>query len=113
VIDIADTPLFPQGFDPLNVQVVAPGEVLHTRYVKLGDDASVVEVMGRATLTEAAGAHPLFNGVRSLTITGLEDEPAIETAGAATTIQADGITATLNGASVEQRGRRITVRLQR
>lgn len=113
VIDAADAPLFPQGFDPLNVQVVTPGEVLHSRYVKLGNESTVIEVIGRATLTEAAGAHPLFNGVRSLTITGLEDEPAIGTTDAATTIDAEGITATLSGASVERRGRTITVRLRR
>ncbi len=113
VIDAADAPLFPQGFDPLNVQVVAPREVLHSRYVKLGNGSSVVEVMGRAALTDAAGAHPLFNGVRSLTITGLKDGLTIETTDTAATIDADGMTATLSGASVERRGRTITVRLRR
>jgi hypothetical protein len=113
VVDATETPLFPKGFDPLNVQVVAPGEVLHTRYVELGNESSVIEVIGRAALTEAASAHPLFNGVRSLTITGLEDEPAIETTEGVTTLTANGISATLRGATVAWSGRTVTVRLRR
>ncbi len=30
-------PLWPQGFDPLNVTLVARGEILHRRWVKLGN----------------------------------------------------------------------------
>lgn len=113
VIDAADAPLFPQGFNPLGIQVVAPGEVLHSGYVKLGNEAGAIEVIGRAALTEAAGAHPLFNGVRSLTITGLENEPTIETTDGVATLTADGVSATLHGATVEHRGRNIIVRLRR
>lgn len=112
VVDASDTPLFPQGFDPLNVQVVAPGEVLHARYVKVGNESNVVEVIGVAALTEAAGPHPLFNGVRSLTITGLEEEPQIETTAGVATLAAPGISATLPGATAERHGRTITLRLR-
>lgn len=59
------------------------------------------------------GAHPLFTGVRSLTITGREDEPAIETTDGVTTLSAEGIDATLRGAAVARAGRTITVRLRR
>lgn len=104
-------PLFPQGFDPLNVQTVRPSEVLHTRWLKLGNAAGTVEVLGHAALTEAAGVHPLFNGVRTLTITGLKEEPVVTEAKGVVTVKADGISAELRGAVVERAGRTVTIRL--
>jgi hypothetical protein len=104
-------PLFPQGFDPLNVQAIARGEVLHTRFLKLGNKAGEIEVIGRAALTEAAGAHPLFNGVRTLTVTGLASEPTITEANGVVTVRADGVSAELRGATVERAGQTVTVRL--
>ncbi|MCU0635034.1 MAG: hypothetical protein MUE41_09185 [Gemmatimonadaceae bacterium] len=105
-----DAPLFPQGFDPLNVQVVASSTVLHTRWLKLGNDAGTIEVLGRAALTEGAGAHPMFNGVRTLTVTGLAQEPVITTGDDATTVRGDGVTLTLTGWLAERSGRVITLR---
>lgn len=104
-------PLFPQGFDPLNVQLVARGEVLHTRFLKLGNDGGAIEVLGRAAFTEAAGVHPLFNGVRTLTVTGLATEPVITEARGAVTVAADGVTAEFHGARVERTGQTVTVRI--
>lgn len=111
VVAAPDTPLFPQGFDPLNVQVVRTGEVLHSRWLKLGNGAGAVEVLGHAAVTEAAGAHPLFNGVRTLTITGLAAEPVSAEADGVVTLKADGISAELRGATVERSGQTVTVRL--
>jgi hypothetical protein len=111
VIAAPGTPLFPQGFDPLNVQVVSSGEVLHTRFLKLGNDSGAIEVLGRAALTEAAGSHPLFNGVRTLTVTGLASEPVITEASGVVKVAAVGVTAELRGATVERTGQTVTVRL--
>lgn len=111
IVVAPSAPFFPQGFDPLNVQTVASGEVLHTRFLKLGNDAGTVEVLGRATLTESAGAHPLFNGVRTLTVTGLVAVPIITQADSVVTIKADGVDAKLRGATVERTGQSVTVRL--
>lgn len=108
----AASPLFPQGFDPLNVNVVAPGEVLHSRLVKLGNDAGSVEVIGRPSLSEAAGSHPLFNGVRALTVTGLAELPRVTNADSSISISADGISGTFRGASVDTAGEVITLRLR-
>jgi hypothetical protein len=104
-------PLFPQGFDPLNVKVVAPGEVLHSRLVKLGNDGGSIEVIGRPSLSEAAGAHPLFTGVRVLTITGLGEPPHVSNASDAVSISAEGITGMFRGASVDTAGTTMTLRL--
>jgi hypothetical protein len=107
----AERPLFPQGFDPLNVSVVAPGEVLHARLVKLGNDAGSVEVIGRPALSEAAGAHPLFNGVRTLTVTGLDSAPRVTVADSGLSISADGISGRFRGGRVDTAGMVMTLHL--
>ena len=112
IVSVA-SPLFPQGFDPLNVQVVTPGEVLHTRFVKLGNGAGTIQVLGRASLTEAAGAHPLFNGVKRLTVTGLSSAPEVNVRGDTVTVSAEGISGELRGATVLREDRRVTITLSK
>jgi hypothetical protein len=109
----ATSPLFPQGFDPLNVQVVTSGEVLHTRFLKLGNDAGSIQVLGRASLTDAAGAHPLFNGVKQLTVTGLSSTPEVRVSGDTVTINTDGVTGQFRRASVNRDGRKVVVTLSK
>ncbi len=72
-------PLFPQGFDPSNVHVVGRGEVVHARWIKLGNVNGTFEVDGRTALTEAAGGHPLFNGIRQILVSGLPERPELTT----------------------------------
>ena len=84
-------PFFPERFDPLNVHVVGKGEVLHTRFLQL----TGIEILGRSALTEAAGEHPLFNGIRSVTLTGFPTEPVVKD----DRFVADGVTADLRNAT--------------
>lgn len=109
---VEGSPLFPQGFDPLNVERVGAREVLHTRYLKLGGGAGFVEVINRSSLTEGAGAHPLFNGLRRLTVTGLASEPAVAESGGKTTITADNLKAEFTGAHVTRSGQTLVIRLK-
>lgn len=111
IVTAAGAPLFPKGFDPMNVQTVRPGEVLHKRWVKLGNEAGSVEVIDRAALSEAAGEHPLFNGVRRLTVTGFAGEPVATEAEGVLVVKADGISAELRGATLERIGQTLTIRL--
>lgn len=104
-------PLWPQGFDPLDVERVGPSEVLHTRFLKLGNDAGTLEVLDRAALTDAAGDHPLFNGVAKLLVTGLDAEPTVEQRGDTVRVTAPGVTGEFRGATVERTERAITIRL--
>lgn len=99
---LAKEPLFPQGFDPMNVVLVTPGEILHRRFVKLGAEAGTVEVLDRESLTRAAGEHPLFNGVNDLQVTGLPGEPTTRQDGEFLVIEAAGVTARLKGAKAEK-----------
>ncbi|MFT3808084.1 hypothetical protein [Arenimonas sp.] len=99
-------PLWPQGFDPLNVVRIDGKRVLHTRFVKLGNDGGQVEVIGAASLSEGLGAHPLFNGLKSLQITGLPP-PTVQQVNGGAIITAQGLalqfkkaTATTSGETV-------------
>jgi hypothetical protein len=84
-----------RGLTPANVRQLGSGEVLHTRWLRLGNAAGSVEVLGRQALTEAAGAHPLFTGVRTLTVAGLPEQPLVRTAADGTMeVTAAGVTAT-------------------
>jgi hypothetical protein len=81
----------------------------HRRFVKLGNEDSTLEVLGREALTQAAGEHPLFNGVRDLQVTGLPVEPKVTQEGDFVVIAAEGITARLKGAKVEKGERALKV----
>ena len=113
VVIVTGEPLFPQNFDPLNVERVAPGEVLHTRWVKLGNSAGSIEVLDRRALTESAGKHPLFDGVRTVTVTGVAEEPEVRESAGGISLRVAGVTADFRGARVARDGRAITVTLAR
>ena len=104
-------PLAPQGFDPLNVERLAPGEVLHSRWVKLGNSAGSVEVLNARAITQAAGKHPLFEGVRRVTVTGIRAEPKVRETATGIALEAAGVTGEFAGARTERRDRTITVHL--
>jgi len=103
-------PLWPQGFDPLNVRRV-DGGVLHTRFLKLGNESGALEVMGDAVLTDEVGPHPLFNGVRRLILAGLEAEPLVEVEGEHVRISSPTFNADFTGASVQVSRGQVTVHL--
>jgi hypothetical protein len=104
-------PLWPQGFDPLNLRRLASAELLHTRHLKLGNDAGAIEILGRAAMTEGAGEHPLFNGVRRLVVAGLPTEPAVEESADRIRITAADLKAEFRPARLSREGRTLTVQL--
>ncbi|HEV2881402.1 MAG TPA: hypothetical protein VGX24_09020 [Pyrinomonadaceae bacterium] len=107
----AAAPLWPQDFDPLNVRRLGATDVLHTRHLKLGNDAGAIESFHPHMLTVGAGAHPLFNGVRQLTIAGLAAEPSVREAGDKLTLEAAGIKSEFRGARLERAGQTLTINL--
>ncbi|HTE05692.1 MAG TPA: hypothetical protein VK824_05800, partial [Planctomycetota bacterium] len=71
----ADAPLWPQGFDPLNVERV-DGGVVHARFLELGNDSGRLQMLDEQAVdldafTEGVGPHPIFNGIRRVTVAGL------------------------------------------
>ena len=114
LIVVADgEPLAPQGFDPLNVERLGPGEVMHSRWVKLGNSAGSVEVLNARAVTESAGKHPLFEGVRRVTVTGIREEPKVRETSAGVALEAAGVTGEFAGARTERKERTITVRVSK
>jgi hypothetical protein len=114
VIDVGGgEPLWPQGFDPSNVRQLGSGEVLHTRWLRLGNAAGSVEVLGRQALTEAAGTHPLFTGVRTVAVAGLPEQPVVQSdVEDAIALTAVGVTATVQRARVETHDRAVVVTIR-
>ena len=108
----ASAPLWPQGFDPLNVRRVGGADVLHTRHLKLGNNAGAIESFHGHMLTGGAGAHPLFNGVRQLTVAGLAAEPIVREAEGKLALEAAGVKAEFRGARLERAGQTLTINLQ-
>lgn len=111
-------PLWPREFDPLSLELVEGG-LLYTRFVQLGNDAAEVRVVREgdariATLTEAAGSHPLLGGVRRTVVALPPSAPAPQVAddGAAVTVRAPQLTARFENAGAERRGREVMVRLR-
>lgn len=102
--------LWPQGFDPLNVERIDAKRVLHTRFLRLGNDLGSLHVMGAEALTQGIGAHPLFQGVGRVLVTGLT-EPHVRADQGHINIQATGFDLDLKNATVVQRESTITVHI--
>ena len=87
-------PLWPQGFDPLNIEPVSDG-LLHSRFVAIGNEtckATAIDEDGVdvEAFTEGFGPHPLFNGIRRAVIAGL-GKPVITPNGDRVTITTSGL----------------------
>ena len=91
-----------QGFDPLNVSLVGSGLVLHRRYLKAGGNGATLEIIGGRALTEAAGSHPMFSGIRRITFAGLNAPPTITEKDAGVSVSAPGLKADFAKATVSR-----------
>jgi hypothetical protein len=95
-----DNPLWPNGFDPMNVVCVDEVQVLHNRFVKLGNSLASIETMNHQALTFASGEHPIFTGVSKVVVTGLESEPLIVEDGDTKTVVTDKMKASFKDATI-------------
>ena len=115
VVEAAGQLLWPQGFDPLNVERVGAARVLHARFLRLGNGAGQLEMLdtGEAdveALTEGSGLHPLFNGVQRVVLSGLT-EPDVSEAEGTVAVRAPGFTAEFRGARLTRTDQTVTIRL--
>lgn len=118
VIQAADGhPLWPQGFDPLNVERIEGG-LLHTRFLRVGNESGQVTVIDEEgadieALSEGIGPHPLFNGVRRAVIAGVrEPEVQVDSIAARVSIRMPGVTADFRGATVRRVREEVIVELR-
>jgi hypothetical protein len=103
-------PLWPQRFDPKNLHLVEGG-VLHTRFLKLGNAAGELELLGSQAFTESAGSHPLFNGISRFVMTGLPEKPEVKQQGDELSIEFPTFKATFNQARATESQQKVHIRL--
>jgi hypothetical protein len=110
-VDAGGAAFFPQRFDPLNVSRLSSTEILHGRYLALQGSLGSVELLGGSALTEGIpGAHPLFAGVRRVTLTGLRTAPSVRDSAGTIDVRADGVRIRLRGARADTVGRMVQLR---
>ena len=95
-------------FDPLNLLVLDAGEIVHPRYLTLSGSAGTIAVTnpgyaqgsfgGTVAITRPAGRHPLADGVRSVTITGVRGTPRVASRDGRVTVEFEGGRIALDGA---------------
>ena len=111
-VDATGAVFFPQRFDPLNLTRLSPTEILHSRYLTLQGELGTLELLGGAVLTEGSpGAHPLFNGVRRVTVTGQRTAPTVRDSAGVVRVQGEGVRLSLRGVRADTSGK--TIRLRR
>ncbi len=104
-------PLGLRNLDPANLIRLGGAELLHTRWVRLGNARGQVEVLDRSALTRGIGGDPLGNGFAALVVTGFAEEPAVTLEDGAVVVRAAGFEARFEGAEVERGEGKVVVRL--
>ncbi|MEJ2679575.1 MAG: hypothetical protein P8174_10940 [Gemmatimonadota bacterium] len=104
-------PLRLRGMDPMNITRLAGNELLHTRWLRLGTPHDTLEVLDGSALTDGAGTHPLADGIRSATATGLE-QPTIDRTDQVVTVTAPGFKGSFTGAHVNMDRQAQVVRIR-
>jgi hypothetical protein len=108
-------PLWPQGFDPANIETLADG-LLHKRWLRVGNETGEMDAIDGedadiSALTRGAGVHPLYNGVAWVMVTGLA-RPEVDSVDGIVSITAPGFSAQFSNATSQRKGQQITVTLQ-
>ncbi len=101
---IQGEPLRPRGFDPMNLHRLDGLELLHTRFLRLGSAAGLIEIFGAQALTLGAGPHPLYNGVKRVLLTGLPSLTVQTLNGGGIRLEGQGVKAEFSGAHVTRSG---------
>jgi hypothetical protein len=125
VIEVEDgaEPLRIRRFDPINLMVLARGEVAHPNYLTLESAQGSVDVSnprfvrgsfdGTASLSLPAGRHPISGGVRHLTIVGLGAAPDVASDAGSVAVDAPGVRLAIRGAEAHVDGALIRIIVRR
>ncbi len=100
IIAAEDEPLRPTGFDPMNIDRLGDGALLHDRYLALRNRHGTVEILDRCALTEGTGDESPLAGVRRVTLSGLPAQPRVDQDAGTWTVNGDGVIATIQSGRV-------------
>ena len=106
-----DRLLFPVQIDPVNVEILGGLKTLHTRAVRLRNSHGHLDVTDETTLTKGAGAHPLFDGVQRVELTGLP-EPSVEEDYNGIRVHAGGLNLRFSDATLSRSANSILISLE-
>jgi hypothetical protein len=116
-------PLRVQRFDPISLMVLDAGAIAHANYLTLAVPQGTVELAnpgfvrgtfgGTVSVTEAAGRHPLSDGVRRLTIAGIQGAPKVGGDEGTVSVEAPGVRLTLRGAEAHVDGALVRIIVRR
>jgi hypothetical protein len=95
------SPLFTRGMDPSNVHKLSHAEILHTRFVQLGNETDRIEMINGTAITISAGNHPLFDGIKSA-VFAFEHEPELTRSDGIVVIEAEGFKGILGQTNLQQ-----------
>jgi hypothetical protein len=124
VVTVAEgaEPLRVESFDPVALEILDGGEALHPHRLILEADEGKIEVenprftrgstQGVVALTAPAGAHPLLEGVRRVTVSGFSGKPRVKRDGGAVTLETEGLRLSFQRARLRTTDEEILVLLQ-
>ena len=100
-----------ERFDPMAVEVLDRGEALQSHLLTTSHPRGQLRfenphfvrrsLDGLIALTSPAGEHPFLDGYRQIAISGFSGKPVIERGETAVTIEADGLSLSFDGATME------------
>lgn len=120
IVDVAEgaEPFRPERFDPINLSVLGAGEVVHPHFITLVGPSGSIDLTnagfargsyaGTVGLTASAGRQPLGDGIRRLTVLGLQSTPQISRDGEIV-LTAPGLRLKLRGAELQVDGETIRI----
>ncbi len=120
-VEVADNaePFRVERFDPINLLVLEVGEVVQANFITLTGSSGTIEVTnpgyarnsfaGTVALTVSAGHHPLGDGIRQVTIVGIQDAPRVGRGEGTITVVARGVRIELRGADARTDGDAIRI----
>jgi hypothetical protein len=118
-VEAGAEPLRLRRFDPINLMVLAESEVAHASHLTLESAQGTVDVSnprfvrgafeGTVSLSVPAGSHPLTEGVRRLTIVGIEAVPEVGGDAGSVAVEAPGVRIRLRPASARAQGNLIRI----
>jgi hypothetical protein len=103
ILDCGQRPLWPAGFDPMNIEKLNQFELLHKRWLKLAGDRAELEILDAESITEGTKEHPLFNGVKKIIISGLKNKPDVIREDKKINIKTDNISISIENAETEMK----------